>query len=152
MPFPLNIAQVALVTGVGAAQAAIITRTFLRGSAPGQLFAEGGIIPGGGGVAMGRRHSAGGIKFGFGELEGGEMVVNRTAKKNFLPLLKAINDTGRNGPGAPGFFQQGGQVEAATQLENALITAIASAPPVLVIEDLDRVQNNIAVRERSTTL
>ena len=148
LPFPLNIAQVALVTGVGAAQAATIARSFIRGGS----FAESCIIQGGGGMINGRRHASGGVRFGFNEAEGGEFIINRGATKNFLPLLKAINDTGRTGAGAPGFFQQGGAVEAATQLESALIMAIQSAPPVLVIEDLNRVQNNIDVRERATTL
>ena len=56
-------------------------------------FADGGLL-------MGRKHNEGGIMTPFGQLEGGEYVVNRDATQAFLPLLEKINSMG-SGSGAP---------------------------------------------------
>ena len=63
------------------------------GGGSGSKFAEGGLL-------MGRKHSEGGIPTPFGQLEGGEYVVNRSATEAFLPLLEKINGMGK-GSGAP---------------------------------------------------
>ena len=55
--------------------------------AVGTTFAKGGLL-------RGPRHSEGGIKTSFGELEGGEYVINRRSTASFLPLLTAINSAG----------------------------------------------------------
>jgi hypothetical protein len=52
-----------------------------------QKFAEGGIL-------SGPSHSKGGIKTAFGELEGGEAVINKRSTKLFKPILSAINKAG----------------------------------------------------------
>jgi len=64
------------------------------GSAPsakstptGSKFAQGGLL-------SGPSHAQGGIKTSFGELEGGEYVINRRSTASFLPLLTAINSAG----------------------------------------------------------
>lgn len=49
-----------------------------------------------GGVLKGPTHAMGGIMTAFGELEGGEYVVNRTATQMFRPQLDAINGMGGN--------------------------------------------------------
>jgi len=59
----------------------------------GSKFAEGGLL-------TGRKHSEGGIPTSFGQLEGGEYVVNRSATEAFMPLLDKINGMGQ-GSGAP---------------------------------------------------
>lgn len=57
-------------------------------SAPaGSKFAKGGIL-------VGPSHSEGGIKSPYGELEGGEFVINKRSTRSFMPLLNAINKTG----------------------------------------------------------
>jgi hypothetical protein len=56
-------------------------------AAIGSTFAKGGLL-------RGPRHSEGGIKTSFGELEGGEYVINRRSTASFLPLLTAINSAG----------------------------------------------------------
>lgn len=57
-------------------------------SAPtGSKFAKGGIL-------VGPSHSEGGIKSPYGELEGGEFVINKRSTKSFMPLLSAINSAG----------------------------------------------------------
>jgi hypothetical protein len=64
------------------------------GSAPsakstptGSKFAQGGLL-------SGPSHAQGGVKTSFGELEGGEYVINRRSTASFLPLLTAINSAG----------------------------------------------------------
>jgi hypothetical protein len=47
-----------------------------------------------GGVLQGPLHSMGGIATPFGELEGGEMVVNRASTMMFRPQLETINSLG----------------------------------------------------------
>lgn len=78
--FPFNLPQVALVTGLQAANIASIAS---------QKFQDGGEI-------VGPSHSAGGVPFavngalGF-EAEGGEYIINKAATARFKPLLEQIN-------------------------------------------------------------
>jgi len=53
----------------------------------GTKFAKGGVL-------SGPSHAQGGIKTRFGELEGGEYVVNKRSTQSFMPLLSAINSVG----------------------------------------------------------
>lgn len=55
--------------------------------ATGTKFAKGGVL-------NGPSHAQGGIKTRFGELEGGEFVVNKRSTQSFMPLLSAINEVG----------------------------------------------------------
>lgn len=55
----------------------------------GSKFAKGGIL-------VGPSHAGGGIKSPFGELEGGEFVVNKRSTSSFMPLLHAINSVGNS--------------------------------------------------------
>jgi hypothetical protein len=52
-----------------------------------QKFAQGGIL-------QGPSHAQGGIQTSFGELEGGEAVINKRSTSQFLPLLSEINAAG----------------------------------------------------------
>jgi hypothetical protein len=65
--------------------------------ATGSKFAKGGLLDG-------PSHADGGIKTPFGELEGGEYVVNKRSTQSFLPILTAINSTGNRK------YQEGGMV------------------------------------------
>jgi hypothetical protein len=49
-----------------------------------QKFARGGIL-------NGPSHAQGGIATPFGEMEGGEAVINKSATRQYKPLLSAIN-------------------------------------------------------------
>jgi hypothetical protein len=71
------------------------------------MYAKGGLL-------YGPDHSSGGIKTRFGELEGGEYVVNRNATQSFLPILSAINETGNRK------YQDGGMSGISETLEKAL--------------------------------
>lgn len=64
-----------------------------EGGGSGSKFAQGGLL-------MGRKHAEGGINTPYGELEGGEFIVNRDATASFLPMLEKINSMG-SGSGAP---------------------------------------------------
>jgi hypothetical protein len=50
----------------------------------------------GGGLLMGASHSQGGVKTMFGELEGGEFIVNRLATQQFMPMLESMNQVGQS--------------------------------------------------------
>ena len=47
-----------------------------------------------GGVTVGPRHSEGGIPTRFGELEGGEAVINKKSTEMFRPILSKMNQAG----------------------------------------------------------
>jgi hypothetical protein len=63
----------------------------------GTTFAKGGLLDG-------PSHARGGIKTSFGELEGGEYVINKRSTASFLPLLTAINSAGNRK------YEQGGMM------------------------------------------
>lgn len=71
----------AIVGFAGAAQAAFVA------SQPTPEFAKGGILDG-------PSHAQGGIKTAYGELEGGEAIINKKSTKMFAPMLSAINEVG----------------------------------------------------------
>lgn len=70
--------RIGLVAASTAAQVATIAS---------QKFAKGGILEG-------ASHSQGGIQTPFGELEGGEAVINKNSTRMFAPLLSQINEAG----------------------------------------------------------
>ena len=87
------------------------------------------------------------------ELESGEAVLNRRSMSN--PYLRELaSQINQAGGGVK--FADGGLVgisEAQNILNNTL-SAVSNAPqvPVLVTEDLDAVQNRVAVTEAFSTL
>lgn len=118
-------------------------------------FMQGGFVPEGGGIAHGRGHIHGGIKFKLGgrahEMQGGEFVINREATSKNMALLSKIN--------ASGHYQTGGLVgvspSSAAVFANqvsGLQTAFENQQTVLVTEDLDEVQNRIEVTEDRSSL
>lgn len=74
-----------ILSGIIIAAAAVQTSLVASQSAP--EFAKGGLLDG-------PSHSQGGIKTPFGELEGGEAVINKKSTKMFAPMLSAINEAG----------------------------------------------------------
>ncbi|MCP4521687.1 MAG: hypothetical protein GY827_08380 [Cytophagales bacterium] len=91
-----------------------------------QQFAKGGIL-------NGKSHSQGGIKTRFGELEGGEAVINKKSTKMFKPLLSRINEAG------------GGRKFA----EGGILTPALSAP-TNNITDIDRFANAVLASAEAT--
>lgn len=86
----------------------------------GTKFAKGGIL-------RGPRHSEGGIKTKFGELEGGEFVINRRATQSFLPILSAINSTGVRK------YENGGMAASVDQLQSMLMNQPAQIVKTYVV-------------------
>jgi hypothetical protein len=84
-------AIVAGLANVRKIEATTYESTISAGSAPaaatGSKYAQGGVLDG-------PSHAQGGVPTKFGELEGGEYVINRRATASFLPLLAAINSSG----------------------------------------------------------
>jgi hypothetical protein len=75
--------------------------------AVGSTFAKGGLLDG-------PSHAQGGIKTKFGELEGGEYVVNRRSTASFLPMLTAINSVGNRK------YEEGGMVATMDALQGIM--------------------------------
>lgn len=75
------------------ALAASTTATQLAIMAANKPYAKGGILDGGGGVAVGPRHRDGGIPVlgGRASIEGGEFITNRVTTQYNAPLLEYIN-------------------------------------------------------------
>lgn len=89
-----NVAKIKATTFSGTPPSKPDTSALAAGVAAGpSKFASGGLL-------IGPKHAEGGIATNFGELEGGEYIVNRSATAAFLPLLDRINSMGK-GSGAP---------------------------------------------------
>jgi len=124
-------AAAAVVSGY--AQVSIIQKTSFSGTPPkdpnsylnqsdsggssGSKFAQGGLL-------TGRKHSEGGINTPYGQLEGGEYVVNRSATEAFLPMLEKINGMGK-GSGAPNNLSVTGEqnIAASTPIIKTYVVA-----------------------------
>jgi len=85
----------------------------------GSQYAEGGLL-------MGASHDSGGIQTGFGQLEGGEFVMNRRSTANFLPLLNTLNSMG-NTPGPMPAGQQSGSPVIKTYVIASDVTSAQEA-------------------------
>ena len=74
-----------------------------------------------GGVLYGPRHSQGGIQTAFGELEGGEAVINRRSTAMYGPLLSEINQAGGGrafGQGGElGYYMHGGKTPSQSLID-----------------------------------
>lgn len=105
-------------------------------------FADGGPIDG-------PSHNRGGVWL---NAEGGEYIINKNAMRD--PVNRAIAESLNNGQQSRGnIFRQGGRVPAPNTLELFnLESAIRKARPVLVLEDLNRVQEGVNVTDAISTL
>ena len=63
----------------------------VSGPRGGRGYAQGGLL-------IGPSHAEGGIMSPFGELEGGEAVINKISTQRFAPLLSSINQAGGGVP------------------------------------------------------
>ena len=97
VPNPAGIASLAFVAITTAATLAKIAATqFQSGGSKsaGAKFSEGGLL-------NGNSHDRGGIRNYFGEMEGGEYIVNKNSSAAFLPLLERINELGNKNSSMP---------------------------------------------------
>ena len=103
LPNPAGISSLALAITTGALQVGAVAAT----QEP--KFQAGGIL-------QGPSHIDGGIKTQFGELEGGEAVINKNSTKLFGPMLSKINEIG----GGKRFSTSGGVVPIQEQSNDKL--------------------------------
>lgn len=88
-----------------------------------------------GGVLSGPTHAMGGITTPFGELEGGEYVVNRTATQLFRPQLDQINGVGGN----VDYQQSGFSGNITTSGQQPIIKTYVVASEMSSQQEMDRV-------------
>ena len=126
---------------LGAAQIAIIA------SQPTPKFAKGGIL-------NGASHNNGGIPTPYGELEGGEAVINKRSTRLFTPLLSAINEAGGGVKFANGGVLQPmvNSVDSSFQMQNMIIQSLRNMPnPIVSVQEIIGVQNRVtSVVDRAT--
>jgi hypothetical protein len=126
---------------LGAAQIAIIA------SQPTPKFAKGGIL-------NGASHNNGGIPTPYGELEGGEAVINKRSTRLFTPLLSAINEAGGGVKFANGGVLQPmvNSVDSSFQMQNMIIQSLRNMPnPIVSVQEIIGVQNRLtSVVDRAT--
>lgn len=72
-----------------------------------------------GGLLVGPSHAQGGIMSPFGELEGGEAVINKISTQQFAPLLSTINQAGGGVP----IPTQNGEVKDSTPIFKTYVVA-----------------------------
>lgn len=122
----------------------------------------------GGGILNGPSHASGGIATPFGEMQGGEAVINKRSTSLFKPLLSHINQAGGGRS-----FQGGGItgagistisnqiVSAANQVQiidferlaGVLVTAVESLPPPQVaVEEINTVNTRVNVIEETANV
>ena len=121
-------------------------------------FAKGGIL-------SGRLHSEGGIDTPYGELEGGEAVINRKSTRMYAPLLSQINQAGGGvsfgGNSNGSRFEQGGILGSSNVMPKGifdteiLIDGISNSikqlpSPVVSVSDIITTQNNVQVIESNS--
>lgn len=146
IPPPFN-AAAAIAAGIAsAAQIAVITS---------QKFAEGGIVPNGGGIIKGNSHANGGVKFAAGgmlnEAQGGEPILVKEAGADpaTRSVLSAINVAHGGRAFAEGGivpahrFQTGGRVPSFST-RNALQSAVGINAKDIAETFSDLIDNKIA--------
>ena len=133
--------QGGLIVATGAAQAAKVA---------GVKFAQGGILDG-------ASHAQGGIQTRFGELEGGEAIINKRSTAMFAPLLSSLNEAGGGRRFAQGgILGQSGQPSSFIDydmLANKVAEANLSLPaPVVGVDEISSVSNKVNVIEEQASL
>lgn len=110
-----------------------------------------------GGLLQGASHAQGGIKTPFGELEGGEAVINKRSTSMFAPLLSRINEAGGGRK-----FANGGILGTSAQPESLFdyemfasktAEAVSSLPnPIVGVDEISSVSNKVDVIEQNASL
>ena len=94
---------------------------------PGVNTRDVGVQFAGGGVLYGPSHSQGGIPTKYGELEGGEAVINRNSTRMFAGLLSQINAAGGGASFATGGLLGLGPHTAGMKHKGGLVAHLAEA-------------------------
>lgn len=148
VPFPANIP---LVLGFIAQSLPLIgTLKKVLGKKPAApKFATGGVL-------SGASHANGGIQTPYGELEGGEAVINKRSTALFRPILSKINEAGGGrkfaSGGLLGDTPQSGSFINYDLLAAKVAEANMSLPaPRVGVDEISSVANRVAVIEKQGT-
>jgi hypothetical protein len=113
-----------------------------------QKFAKGGIL-------NGPSHAQGGIKTPFGELEGGEAVINKKSTKKYGGILSAINEAGGGKKFARGgILPNPSTISTPNSLNSDILKAINSIEikPTVSVVEINEAQTRISEIENNSTL
>lgn len=146
-PFPANLP---LIAGFIASIAGVVS-TIKRATSKGKAskFALGGLL-------SGASHANGGIPTPYGELEGGEAVINRKSTALFKPLLSSINEAGGGVKFANGGILNSAGTAAPGSLFNMdvladkISAANANLPnPVVAVSEIAEVSGRVGLIEQA---
>ena len=135
----IGTAQKIAIIAQGITSAAIVTQ---------QKFAKGGIL-------SGPSHANGGIKTPFGELEGGEAVINKKSTKKYGGILSAINEAGGGKKFARGgVLPNPSTISTPNSLNSDILKAINSIDmkPTVSVVEINEAQTRISEIENNSTL
>lgn len=145
-PFPANIPLIAgFIASIGGLFGVIKNAT-TKGKS-GSTFARGGLL-------SGASHANGGIPTPYGELEGGEAVINKRSTALFRPILSQLNEAGGGVKFASGGILDAASTGAPNDLFNVDVLAekIAGAnralpAPVVAVSEIAEVSDRVGLIE-----
>jgi len=139
----LGIAAAGLAVASGLSNVAKITSTNTK-------YADGGIL-------VGASHARGGIRTPYGELEGGEAIINKRSTRMFAPILSQLNEAGGGRKFADGGIL-GSTNNSPTQLldYDLLASKVAEAnmslpAPRVGVDEISTVSNRVQTIESSAS-
>ena len=151
-PPPFNFILAASVVGAGLANVRKILTTQVPappaagggggGGTQPQKFARGGVL-------NGPSHAMGGIQTAYGELEGGEYVVNKRSTQMYAGVISAINQIGGGRKYADGGMLGMETVSQLNDLENKLNAPPAVKTYVVATDVSDAQQADFAINNLS---
>ena len=151
---PTNVANLFSFGAAGAAATAIQSALAVASAGvqiatvSSQKFAKGGIL-------SGPSHASGGIKTPFGELEGGEAVINKKSTKMFSGVLSSINEAGGGKKFARGgILPTPNTISTPNNLNLEVINAIKDIDikPTVSVVEINDAQARISEIENNSTL
>lgn len=169
-PPPLNVPFIATALAQNAALQASSSASISKILAGAAIQAGGAIAQSfdKGGILSGPSHAQGGIATPFGEMEGGEAVINKRSTAMFKPLLSRINQAGggrkfqTGGITSAGITAISNQITTTTtqqqsfdfeRLAGVVIAAIEAMPPQQVsVEEINTVNTRVNVIEEQATV
>jgi len=108
-----------------------------------QQFAQGGVL-------NGPSHAQGGIITPFGELEGGEGVINNRSMST--PSLRNLASAANTGGGGNDFSTGDGSIKLSAESISMIVNGINNKKVVVSEVDITEVQNRVKVIEAEATL
>jgi len=132
-----------LPVGIAMAIAAGVTGAVQIATIAGTSFADGGILDG-------PSHAQGGIQTGFGELEGGEGVINAGSMSN--ASLRNLASAANTGGGGKDFSSGDGSIKLDGGSISAIVGGINNKKVYLTETDMTETQEQVAVMEEEATI